>query len=1003
LTLLRGLLDRAAQGAGGMIILAGEGGTGKTRLAAEVAGEADQRGYTVARGRAYPMEAGVPYALFADALLPVLRPHSAQSLSVLARGGGEELAHVFPSLLRTENPQRSAVEDPAEVKTRVLWTMSQLVTALAARTPLLLVLDDVHAADAASLELLHFLGRRTAEAAVVIVCTYNESERRAAPALRELEQSLLSLGVATVQRVRALSLTETAELLQRVFAADSAAIADFAAVLYGWTRGNPFFVQETLRSLVERGQVRRQGARWTGWDVEKIELPVTIRDAVLARIERLSATARTVADLLAALGTRADHELITTLARLDAGELLAAVDELRRAEIIVEAESESDVEYDFGHPMLRQAVYSELGRARARLVHGEIADVLERRYAGRADDHAGELAYHFARADTRTRAPQAIRYLTRAGHAALDRYANREAVDYLSLALERFDATASAPAPSGPAAGGTEPSGEARVAQRSGIVRLLARARQRVGEYDGAIALWEELLRAAEARADDADDADCAALRRGLGLAWYWRGHHDVALEHFRAGVERATRAGDERVRARLRLAVANCLHELGHVQAATAEAEAVLATARELGDESLLARAHRALLLLHMWTGPPELAREHGRAAIDLATRTGERDIVFSCHWALGLLEGLTGHAAIMARHIEIADAVAQELRSPLFSLATAELSIEYLSGIGDWERGLAVGERAIELARSLNQQPLLTRLLVWTSLICFGRGETERGRQYVDEAWQLAGADGSVEGEALDVHQVVPAHIGRAAHHLHLTEYRAAIRVGEAGLAIADRTGYVFWSIHRLLPIVAEAYCHLGDIEGALQCEARLRRDSQRLGHRLGLAWADTCRAIVAWLRGDIAPACRLLRAAAESLESIPVIPDAARLRRQLAGRLAELGDREGALRELRHVHDTFVQLGAEPELLKARGQFRELGAKPPLRRVSEGAEGLTGRELEIARLAAARHSNKAIGRALDISPRTVSTHLSNIFRKLGVESRADLTDYVRTGRLD
>jgi DNA-binding CsgD family transcriptional regulator len=977
--LLRRLLDRAAGGAGGMIVLAGDAGTGKTRLAATVAEDAAQRGFTVASGRAYPMESGVPYALFADALLPVLREHTPQSLAVLARGGTAELAHVFPALLPAAGPG-GAAEDPGEIKTRVLWTMSQLVTGLAARTPLLLVLDDVHSADPASLELLHFLARQTAAAPVAIVCTYNETLRRTAPALRELEQSLLSLGVATVHRVMPLSLADTQELLRHAFQVSDAAIGDFAALLYGWTRGNVFFVREVLRALVAGGELRREDGVWRGWAVTELELPATIRDAVTERIDRLRPAAREVAGLMAALGTRADHDLIARLAAAPTTDLLATVDELRRAEIITESESADSVTYDFAHPMLREAIYAELGRARTRLLHAAIADALEAQYGDRAADHAGELAYHFARADAGGRSPQAVRYLTEAGRAALERYANREAADYLALALQRLEQA-------DPADG-----------QRQRVMGLLARARQRLGEYDAALALWETLLR--EAGAHGADH-DIAALHRGLGLACYWSGRYDEALAAFAAGAEHARAAGADVLHARLRLGTANCLHELGRAHNAAGEAEAVLALAEQLDDAPLRARAHRALLLFYTWTGPPDRARQHGLHAIAQARQTGERDVVFSCHWALAVLEGLTGRTSAMRQHIDTAEAIADELRSPLFSLATAELSIEYFWSTGDWEQALTVGERAIALARSLRQAPLLTRLLVWTAMIHLGRGDAARGSAYVDEAWSLADADVDSDGP-IDVHSAVPAHIGRAAWHMHRGEFHDAIRVGEAGLEIADRTGYVFWAIHRLLPIVTESYCHLRDIDGALRCEARLRRDSQRLEHTLGLAWADTSRAIVQWLRGDIDEACRMLRAAAESLEAIPIVPEAARLRRQLAGRLADVGDRDGALRELRHVHDIFAQLGMEPELTKARGQFRELGAKPPSRSAVDGAEGLTGREVEIARLVARRQSNKAIGRALDISPRTVSTHLSNVFRKVGVASRAELADYVRSGRL-
>jgi DNA-binding CsgD family transcriptional regulator len=111
-----------------------------------------------------------------------------------------------------------------------------------------------------------------------------------------------------------------------------------------------------------------------------------------------------------------------------------------------------------------------------------------------------------------------------------------------------------------------------------------------------------------------------------------------------------------------------------------------------------------------------------------------------------------------------------------------------------------------------------------------------------------------------------------------------------------------------------------------------------------------------------------------------------------------LARTGDREGATRELRRAHEVFARLGAEKELNETREQLRELGARPPARSITQGMAGLTGREVEIVRLVAARRSNKEIGAALGISARTASTHLSNIFTKLGVESRGELADRVR-----
>jgi ATP/maltotriose-dependent transcriptional regulator MalT len=280
---------------------------------------------------------------------------------------------------------------------------------------------------------------------------------------------------------------------------------------------------------------------------------------------------------------------------------------------------------------------------------------------------------------------------------------------------------------------------------------------------------------------------------------------------------------------------------------------------------------------------------------------------------------------------------------------------------------------------------------------LLYLGRGDLERGRACVDEAWSLA-TGGDAEGRVRDVFSIVPAHVGRAAYHLAIGDYAGAIRVGEQGLKIADRSGHVVWAIHRLMPVIAEAALWANDMKRASLVAERMRRESTALGQQLGLAWADACDALVELLRGDATAAVEKLSGAAAALDAIPYVGDAARVRRQLARALAETGDRDGAMRELRRAHEVFAHLGAERELDGTREQLRELGARPPVRTMAQGAAGLTAREVDIVRLVAARRSNKEIGTALGISARTASTHLSNIFAKLEVDSRGELADRAR-----
>ncbi len=980
LSMLASLLDAAEKGRGTTLLLEGDGGQGKTRLALATAERATKRGWLVAIGRAYPVEVGVPYALFTDALLPLLRTLDPAALSVLTRGAVSELSHLFPLLATGEAPIRGASDQGSEVKTRLLWNFAQLLSRLAQKRPLLLILENLHWADESSLEMLHFTARQLGTSRVLVVGTYNLSAPERSASLISLRQSLVGLGAAREHHLGPLSRAATDELVHAVFGVADAVAREFAALLYGWTRGNPFFVEETLKALVGSGRLYERDGSWHGWEIADLDLPRTIREAVVTRLERLSANAQRVAAMAAVIGTRAPYDALDAVVGMPRAGLVEAIDELRAQHILDERRENDQIVYDFSHPILRDVIYQEMGLARARLLHATVADALERHYGSAGDEHADELAYHFARADARDVAPKATRYLSLAGRKALAKHANREAASYLTAALELTR------------------NGAVDGAAEMAIIEGLARARQRLGEYDAAVALWE---RARDHAQRSNDLARLADIERRLGLASFWRGRHDEALERYDAALNAATSAGAESVTARVRLAKGMCLQELGRAADAEREMAEAIAIAERLGDASLLARAHRTQLLFYLWTGRTELAYKHAESARELAAASGQRVLEWLAQWALATLEGLTGASEACARHLAEAERLAEELDSPVFRAWTAEIAIELASATGEWETGLALAERTIALGRSVGLRAPFPRLLVWSAIMHLGRGEMERAKAYIDEAWELSGASRGAERPS-DVHSVVPAHIGLAAYHLFTGNFGEAIRVGEAGLAVADKAGAVVWAVHRLLPILAESALEARDLRRAEKIGQRLRRDSERLGQRAGLAWADACEALVAMLRGETDRAIVLLGNAAAALEAVPVVADAARVRRQLARVLAESGDREGATRELRRVHDVFVRLGADRELALARQQLRDLGARPPARAALAGTEGLTARELEIVRLVTARKSNKEIGRALNISPRTVSTHLTNVFTKLGVGSRGELADFVREREL-
>ncbi len=981
LSLVASLLKEAKKGSGRTLIVSGEGGIGKTRILTAAAEKAHKDGWNVVVGRAYAVETGIPYALFSDALLPLLRSLEPGTLSVLTRGGMAELGYLFPGLASPGDRERaSASVDPADLKARLLWNFTQFLGRLSARQPLCIVLENLQWADASSLELLHFVARQIGSHPIALLVSYNDAELDTNPVLRTTAHSLVSLSVAAQFKLAPLSAHEIAQMLEDRFGPDGNSRSQFSALLYGWTRGNPFFVEETLKWLVESGVLRETDSLWTGWEVESLQLPPTVREAVAVRMSKLSTHGRDLVNVAAVIGTRLTFDQLAAVSPLDDETLAITLDELCKLRVLTEVEGPGGAAYDFEHPILQQVAYSALGAARARLLHASVAEALETLYGKRASQHAGELAFHFTRSNTL--APKAVLYLSEAGQTALATYANREAAAFLTSALQQLENTDDA------------------TVDRDEIVRGLARARQRLGDYDGALELWATARQSAIAREDD---ASLAAIEHRMGLACYWSGRFDDALAHYASGLKAAQHGPDRAIVVRLHLATGTCLQELGRLDASKEEVGAALAAAEQTGSDALLARAHRALLLLYAWTGPADLAFEHGDKAIRYAEASGEKMLEWTAHWGMGLLTGLTGKATKIAEHITHCERLQEQLRSPLLPLWTAELSLQYASWTGEWDSGLALGERTIALARSLSQRTLLPRLLVWTGLIYLWRHDLDRARAYFDEAWKLSGAGTATEYK-LDVPTVVPAHMGLAAYYLEVANYEEAIRIGEAGRELADKLGYIAWTLQWLLPVVGEAALWNKEFSRAEAHSERMRRDAKALSSPVGLAYADACDGMLLLFRDrNFTGSMPLLQKAIDQLEAIRLPDPAARVRRTLADALKNGGDREGAIRELRVAHDAFAKLGAAGQLDKVRNELRNLGARPPARMVATGMAGLTGRELEIARMVSLRKSNKEIGVALDISARTVSTHLSNIFGKVGVGSRGELADFVRSNAME
>lgn len=1026
LSLLDQLRRETARAAGTTLLISGDGGVGKTRLAEELAAAARSDGWHVLSGRAYALETAIPYAPFADACRALLSVMDSSVLTRITRGDQAVLTALAPTHpMHQVNGSASAAREggvsSAEQHMRLHTGIHRLFAKLAEQQPVLLVLENMQWADLSSIELLHFIARQSGSGRMLVVATWNETERDLPDALRTMARSLRSLGAAHEIHLEPLSRSAVADLVGQRFDVATGAIQAFVDDLYDATRGNPFFVQQTLEELVASGVLRSAGGVWVGWQLDRIVLPRTVRDVLQARLERLSPSARRVADLLAVAGTVVDHDVLqrtvasyaadvqhaatarhvsgdaTNDAARDAardaasdapdpaadvalGEaLLEALHELRMHGIVTEQHDHGGVIYDLEHPLLRQALVELVGLVREREIHARIARALEAHHGDRADRYAEQIAAHWRLADPRVNAGHTVHWLLLAGNQALARLAQREAALALQAALERAEQYPDQVEPT------VIPE----------LLDQLSRLYRRLGEYTRAIATC---LQARDLAASRNDTVGVAIAERRLGLANEGLGRRAEAVRHFNAGIALAESAGDTMLHARLRLAKGDSLQALGLNREAREEIVQALELAEQRQDIALLARAHRMLLKLHTWSGPVHRAWAHARAAVDFAAQSGARNLEWSAHWSAAVLAGFTCSIGALREHLRHAARLADDLRSPLLQLRTAEIAIEFYAGTGEWDRALLDGERAIAAARAINQTSLLARLLYWVSGVYLHRGALADAQKLIDEAWLVSGAGGADLERPFEVHGVLPAYAARVSWLSATGSHAEAIALGRQAVATAERTGYLAWAVYRLLPAIAEAALASSDRETLVDVRSRLAQASATLSHSIGRGWVAIIDGELARQDGNRSHAVAALQEAISTLESVPFPFDAARARLRLAETLQESGNTTDASHEARAALEVLEKLGAASEADRAKALLRALGARVPGRRSSPGLIGLTGRELEIVRLVARRLSNKEVGASLGISARTVGTHLANVFDKVGVRDRTALGDLAR-----
>jgi DNA-binding CsgD family transcriptional regulator len=969
-------LEAAAAGDPTHLLVAGEAGVGKTRFVGELARRAEERGMRVLRGGCAGIGDGLPYGAIVEILGNLVRDLDEPTLRSVVGPSGPDLARLVPAF----DPAAAIAPVQREwLQARLLDALLGTFRRLAARVPVLLIVEDIHWSDPATRDVLAYLVRNTRPDSLMLAMTLRSDElhRRhpVLPWLAELERT----GRVERTDLERLDVDDTAGLLEAILGAPPE--PGLVERIHRRSDGNPFFIEELLAA--------EEGA-------DTSQVPTTLQGILLARLAGVPEAAQGILGIVAVAGHRIDHDLLAEVAALDEASLLDGIRAAVGSRILVPEADDGREGYAFRHALLAEVAYDELLPGERRHLHRACAEALERRSDAAGSSAAArwaELAHHWSRAHEDERAFAAWLRTAEAAEAA---FAFEAALRDYEHALELWPGVADAERIAGSdraeilgrAAHGAYLAGlphRAVALQREAVAAVdPALAPLRAGVLQGKLGrlFW---MSGDAARALTASQAALALIpdepptaERAQVLSWY--GQLMMLLDRWEESqalceeaIEIAVRTGARQVEGHARSTLGLDLNARGRAAEGAASMRTAIEIANEVGNVDDIGRGHVNLVAGLAYAGELDVAAEAAEAGMRAAERVG----IASTYGAF------VGHNLVQ---------------------------VEYERG--DWDRAATIAlELDIAQARPPASRYGITR---WVPLV-IGRGEFVEARLQLERLReQLEGFP--VEGQFHGGYQVARAELA-------LWEGRPdeALQAVEAGLAQLAHTAWSYYH-PRLYRIGARAAADLAENARARR-DAPAERDALERAAPLRVAreaWLERALAVQSGNQADETRA-EAATAIAEDRRQVGE-PDVAawsaaverwRARRRPyllayarwreAEALLASGDRAAATAALREAAVIAADLGARPlageiASLAQRARLDIAAEAPspaaPTPAVATPADpyGLTKREREVLGLVALGRTNRQIADALFISENTAGVHVSNILGKLGVAGRTE-----------
>jgi tetratricopeptide (TPR) repeat protein len=758
-------LEESLKGFGRTVLVVGETGAGKSRLLSELGTNAETKGVLFFRGRCLYQENAKPYLPFLEAFggrISIDADVPEMDMRIGMGGATDKPSSVGLLPLTSENttniPNRPH-HNIREERDRLFESLYATVIEISNVRPLLLVIDDLQWADDGSLRLLHYLARNIKSSRVMICGAYSPEElNRNDTFAHSLPETLRRMRIEKLFheiKLNRLNQMQTTEMIESLVGRKGLP-AEFTKQLYDESEGNPFFVEEVLKSLVNEGLIDVDSYEWVPTiETTKMRLPGTVKDVIARRIDRLDEKTKNVLKYVSVIGNSFTFKLLRQISNLTEEELIDAIDSAIGADIIQEDSTTSSERYKFDHALIRGVIYDSMSRSRRRLLHRRVGEVIEEIYKHNIDEVVFRLAHHFYEARD---LEKTLLYTIKAGTRAADTFSPEDAIRYFSSAMETLEDMEASDrrdvmklAVAAKLGDIYNTIGEWENAHRhhrfalelskalkdeiaiARAHRALGHIKQNTGEYDSALKHFQSALKIAQKESDFQAMAD---IYRGAGRVCWRKGEFDAAIEYFEKSLEITKSIRDEKVMATTCIELGNVYSELSDWQKAIDYQTKSLKLLEKHGDFYEMGRNLNNIGVTYARKGDMERAVAHYERSIELSNRTGN---VRMAAWALFNAGEAYARIGRFDRALECCEkslSIFERLDEKL-GISGAYMSYGIVYKLTEkWDLAIQYFERSVRIREELDMPYRLADGYYEFGLLYMEKGDFEQASEYLEQA---------------------------------------------------------------------------------------------------------------------------------------------------------------------------------------------------------------------------------------------------------------------------